>query len=190
MSPTSNAVRIKPAEPPYDPEIALDLEKLMPMGAEPLRIFRTVARHPRLLRKFRIGAPLYFRNPLLDPADREIVIHRVCARCKAEYEWGVHVIFFARPLGCSEDWIRATVHASWDDPIWSERESLLVRAVDELHDTATISDALWESLSRNWDESQLLELLSLVGQYHLISFLTNAARIEPEEWAERFPAKA
>ena len=31
--------------------------------------------------------------------DREIVIDRTCARCRCEYEWGVHVAFFADRAG-------------------------------------------------------------------------------------------
>lgn len=27
--------------------------------------------------------------------DREILIDRTCARCRCEYEWGVHIAFFA-----------------------------------------------------------------------------------------------
>jgi alkylhydroperoxidase family enzyme len=180
--------RIEPLDPPYDPEVALDLEKLMPPGVAPLGIFRTLAKHPRLLRKFRISAPAYFAKGLLDPADRELIIHRACARCGAEYEWGVHVAAFARPMGFSDEWIRATVHAAATDPVWTEREALLVALVDALHDTADVPDPLWTALEERWNEAQLVELILLVGQYHLVSFFVNAARIAREEMAERFPA--
>ena len=182
--------RIRPVDPPYDPEVAVDLEKLMPPGIPPLGIFRTLANHPRLLRKFRVGAPAFFQNPLLDPRDREIVIHRVCARCGSEYEWGVHVAFFARPMGFDEAWIHATVHGRADDPVWSEKESLLVRFVDALHDTSAVPDDLWEAMTKHWNTQQRVELIVLTGQYHLISFLTNATRMALEDGAERFPGKA
>ena len=54
---------------------------------------------------------------------------------------------FARPMGMSEAWIQATVHATADDPVWSEHESLLVRAVDALHDGGDLPDDLWEALA-------------------------------------------
>ena len=46
MSPRNADPRIHPVDPPYDPEVAIDLEKLMPPGIEPLKIFRTLANHP------------------------------------------------------------------------------------------------------------------------------------------------
>lgn len=187
MPPAGTLPRITPVDPPYDPEVALDLEKLMPPGIPPLNIFRTIANHPRLLRKFRLTAPAFYAKGLLDPKDRELVIHRACARCGAEYEWGVHVAAFARPMGFSEAWIHATVHAAADDPVWSEREALLVQMVDALHDTGDIPDDLWKALAALWDAPQLVELVILAGQYHLISFVVNAFRIEFEEGAPSFP---
>ncbi len=187
MPPAGTLPRITPVDPPYDPEVALDLEKLMPPGIPPLNIFRTIANHPRLLRKFRLTAPAFYAKGLLDPKDRELVIHRACARCGAEYEWGVYVAAFARPMGFSEAWIHATVHAAADDPVWSEREALLVQMVDALHDTGDIPDDLWKALAALWDAPQLVELVILAGQYHLISFVVNAFRIEFEEGAPSFP---
>ena len=190
MSPGNREARIRPVDPPYDPEVAIDLEKLMPPGVPPLNIFRTIANHPRLLRKFRVTAPAFFRSAVLDPRDRELVIHRVCARCGSEYEWGVHVTAFARPMGLDDAWIHATVHGSADDPVWSEQESLLVRFVDGLHDNAEVTDDLWAEMAKHWNTEQLVELIILAGQYHLISFFTNATRMALEDAAERFPPRA
>jgi hypothetical protein len=45
------------------------------------------------------------------------------------------------------------------DPAWSPRERLLVALVDRLHDHATVDNALWRRLRRNWTEEQLLDLM-------------------------------
>ena len=121
------------------------------------------------------------------PREREIVILRVCARCDCEYEWGVHVTVFGRLVGLSDEHIQATARTLPADPIWSERDSLLIRLVDELHESANVSDALWTRLARYWEEAQLLELLVTAGWYHVISFVTNGVRIQREEWTARFP---
>src|SRR5947209_6610279 len=60
-------------------------------------------------------------------------------------------------------------------------------SVDELHETATLSDATWEQLVASWSIAQILELIIIVGWYHLISFVANAAHVEHEPWAARFP---
>jgi alkylhydroperoxidase family enzyme len=121
------------------------------------------------------------------PRDREIVIARTCARAGAEYEWGVHVLAFAMPLGLTDAQIGATVNAAAGDPAWSEAESLLIELCDELHDTATVSDELWARLAAGYAEDQLLELLVTAGWYRLLSYVINGARVQREPWAARFP---
>ena len=50
-----------------------------------------------------------------------------------------------------------------DDPAWSDRQRLLVRLADELHDTATVSDVAVGEARGHWDAAQLIELLATVG---------------------------
>jgi alkylhydroperoxidase family enzyme len=178
--------RIEPLEAPYDPEVAGHLAAMMPPGVEPLRLFRILARNPRVLGKIR-ASNLLDRGSI-DRVDRELVILRTCARCRSEYEWGVHVAVFARRFGISEAKIAGTVEWSPRDPRWAPRERLLVGLVDELHDDSGVSDERWADLARTFSEAQIVELLVLAGFYHTISFVTNALQIDLEANAERFPA--
>jgi alkylhydroperoxidase family enzyme len=119
--------------------------------------------------------------------EREIVIDRTTARCGCEYEWGVHIVFFAERAGLTDEQVRSLTHGSADDACWlEERERLLIRAADTLHDTATIDDALWSQLTAAFDEQQLLDLLFLCGWYHAISFAANGAGVALEDAAPRF----
>ncbi len=189
MAVQTTTPRITPLDPPFEPDIAKTLERMMGgSGAEPLKLFRTVAHNPHILDKFRNTGTYLLNFGTLDPAEREIVIHRTCARCRAEYEWGVHVTFYAKSVGLSQEQIDATVLGGPEDPVWSGNQSLLIRLVDELHDTSTVSDGLWEEIHDLWTPAQLVELVALVGQYHLVSYFTNALRVEPEEFGARFPA--
>ncbi len=63
----------------------------------------------------------------------------------------------------------------------------LIKLVDELHETATLSNEVWEQLVANWSIAQILEVIIIVGWYHLISFVANTAQVEQEPWATRFP---
>ena len=142
-----NTPRIKPLEAPFEDSIQQAFDRIMPPGTEPLNIFKTMAKHRTVFDKqMALGGILLYKGEL-DRVERELILHRTCARCGSEYEWGVHVNAFARPLGFSEEKIRATVTAAWNDPIWTERESLLVRLADELHDSSTVTDELWASLA-------------------------------------------
>jgi 4-carboxymuconolactone decarboxylase len=181
--------RLAPLEPPYEPEIARTLERMMGgPGIEPLKLFRTVAHNPHILDKLRSTGSYLLNFGTVDPLEREIVIHRTCARCGSEYEWGVHTLYYGARLGLSEEQIRATVRGGPHDPLWTPRQQLLIHLVDELHDTATVSDELWEEIREVWTPAQLVELLCLVGQYHTVSYFTNALRVDHEEQAARFPA--
>jgi alkylhydroperoxidase family enzyme len=177
--------RIAPLDPPYPPDIAEELKKMMPPGVEPLKLFRTLAHNPRVLAKVRLGNLL--DRGSIERRDREIVVLRTSARCGAEYEWSVHIYFFARRFGLTEAQIAATVQGTPEDPCWSERDKLLIRLVDELHDTAGIGKDLWKGMSAHWKSDQILELIVLSGFYHMISFVINGVGVELEDGAVRFP---
>jgi 4-carboxymuconolactone decarboxylase len=182
--------RIAPLQPPYTPEIDAALRKWMPPGAEvePLKLFRTLNVHEQLASRMRpLGAGILGHGRVA-PREREIVIHRTCARSGAEYEWGVHALAYGRPLGLSDAQLAATVHGDAHDAAWSADDALLIELCDELYDTATVSDELWTKLAVRFAEDQLLELLVTAGWYRLLSYVINAAGVQLEPWAERFPA--
>jgi 4-carboxymuconolactone decarboxylase len=191
MTTTPADPRIAPLEPPYDPSTETTLKNWMPPDSEiePLGLFRTLAVHGELAARMRpLGAGI-LGHGLIEPREREIVVHRACARAGAEYEWGVHVVAYGKPLGLTEEQIAATVTGDAEDPAWSGTDGLLVRLVDELHDTCTLSPALWSQLAGRYDDARLLELLIICGWYGLLSRLINAVGIELEPWAARFPGR-
>ena len=185
---TDTVPRIAPLEPPYSAEMQALLQKMTPPGAPNiLALFRVLAKHPQLAeRGMGWGGFLLGRHASLPLRDREVVINRVCARCGAEYEWGVHVAAFGEAAGFSAAQNRAIADPAVDDASLTERDRLLVQLVDQLHETAHVSDALWAQLAAHWSEPQRLELLMLAGWYHAISYVCNAARIPLESWGARF----
>src|SRR5690349_14499399 len=97
--------RLAPLSPPYDPEVATALTKWMPPGSafEPLKLFRTLYLNPQLGSRMRpLGAGILGPQSSLDLHEREIVIDRTCARCRCEYEWGVHVAAYGSSVGLTE----------------------------------------------------------------------------------------
>jgi alkylhydroperoxidase family enzyme len=177
--------RIAPLEMPYPPDAQKAFDAIMPPGVPPLVLFTTLARNPHIFERFRAGRLL--DKGCITLRDREIVIDRVTARCGSEYEWGVHIAFFAERAGLSPEQIAATVRGTADDPVWAPRDSLLIRLVDALHDDAAVSDELWSGLAAEFSDEQLLELIVLTGFYHTVSFVTNALRLPLEPYAVRFP---
>jgi 4-carboxymuconolactone decarboxylase len=131
-----------------------------------------------------------FAGNLLDAGSisartRELVILRTCFRCGSEYEWGVHVALFSKSAGLNDVYVAATIAGDAARVDLPEPEVLLLRAVDELHETPTISDLLWAALALHYSSAQLIEMIALVGNYHAVSFIANAARVKLETFAPR-----
>lgn len=181
------SARIEPARRPYEDDMEKTLEKLMPPGVEPLVLFRTLARNPRVFRRFMAGGLL--DKGTLSMRERELAIDRACARCGGEYEWGVHIALFAERIGFGADEIAATVTLGADAAYWTERERLILRLVDQLHDTNNVDEALWAALKAEFEDEQIIELVVLTGYYHMVSFTVNALRLPMEDYAPRFPAR-
>lgn len=186
---TMTVPRIAPLQPPYTPEQDALLKKITPPAApEVLALFRVLAVNPKLLERMPgWGGYLLGSAASLSLRDREVVINRVCARCGAEYEWGVHVTAFGKAAGFTDADNAAIADTASGGKGLVHRDGLLLRLVDELHDSSTVSDALWEELAALWTEPRLIELLMLAGWYHAISYVCNAARVPLERWAARWP---
>lgn len=176
--------RIHPVEPPYTPAVADALRRVMPEGVPPLGLFRTLAVNERVFLRLMAGGLL--DRGALTMRERELVIDRTCFRCGSEYEWGVHVAFFGTRVGLTPDETRDLCAEDPRATVFGPRERLLLRLCDELHATATISDALWAELAANWSPEQLVELVVLAGYYHAIAFATNALRVPLEPFGVRF----
>lgn len=178
--------RVQPVTPPYAPDVQAVFDRIMPAGLAPLTLFTTLANVPRIYDRFRAGS-LLDRGPV-SLRHREIVIDRTCARCGCTYEWGVHVAFFAGRASLSPEQVRATTRDDAKEDAWSEEEFLLIRLVDELHDTADISDGLWKELAAVFSIEQIFEFIALVGFYNTVSFFANSLRLAPEPYATPPPA--
>jgi alkylhydroperoxidase family enzyme len=155
---------------------------LAPGGTQ--NIFRTLARHPGLFRKWMpFGGKLL--NGKLPARERELAILRVGWLCQSEYEWGQHVPIGKR-AGLTDDEI-ARIPQGPGASGWTELDATILRATDELHEDSCISDATWERLAQVYDDKQLIELVMSVGHYHLVSMALNTLGVQREEGVVGLP---
>jgi hypothetical protein len=180
--------RIVPMEPPYQAEVAGQLEAMMPPGVPPISLFRTFVRNlPMASSMTTWGSYELGKRLSLSMRDRETVIDRTCARCGCKYEWGVHVAYFADRVGLTAAQVTSLTHGRSSDECWLDaRDRLLIDAVDALHDTARIDDRLWVRLATALADHEVLDLLMLTGWYHAISFTANGVQVDLEAGAPRF----
>ena len=186
-TPSNPVPRIHPVDPPYSDANAAWMQRIMPPGVEPLLLFRTLAVNERVFGRVMAGGLLDRGSITL--REREIVIDRTTWRCGSEYEWGVHVAFFGARVGFGDEEVAGLCCDNPDANTFTPRERMLLRLCDELHATATVSDALWTQLATEYTPEQLVELVVLAGLYHGIAFATNAFAIPLEGFGARFPPK-
>jgi alkylhydroperoxidase family enzyme len=176
--------RIVPLEPPFRGELQAHFEQIMPPGAPPLVLFRTVAVSERAWRKFRAGSLLGGR--LISLREREIVINRTCALAGCEYEWGVHVAAFARAACLTPDEIAATCSPDGAAETWSDSERALIAVADALHTRARLTEAEFSALRAGFDDAQVLEIIMLCGFYRTVAYLVGGLELPLEVGAPRF----
>lgn len=157
---------------------------LAPDG-EPLAIFGTIARHPKLLAAWLPFGGRLLAGGSLDRRLTELVILRTAYNMGNEYEWGQHV-----PISQAFGVDRATIERVVVGPKaegWSPLEALLMQATEELHVERYITDATWNALAEHLDETQLIELCFLVGQYEMLAMFLRTAGVQLEPGKEKLP---
>ena len=79
-----------------------------------------------------------------------------------------------------DDEIRsAKVGPSKDD--LSDKDIALLKATDELHSDAHVSDETWSGLSEFFSKEQLMDIVFTVGQYNLVSMALNSFGVQLDE---------
>jgi len=142
-------------------------------AAEVPDYMRTMVKHPALFRaQMELGTVLF--KGLISPRERELAVLRIGWLAGAPYEWGEHVKISQR-YGVTLEEI-ARVQQGSAAPGWSEHDAAILRGVEELLSDFAMSDATWDILARTWDEAQMLEYPSMVGQYVVTAFIQNSVR--------------
>jgi len=178
---------LTPRTEPFPDEISAILEGYPKIDGFLLRLFRVFARSQRFLTK---GVPnlLDAESPLC-LTERELTILRVTAVLGCEYEWGVHVAVFAEAASLSAEQVSATCATSSEAPCWTEDQSLLIRAVDQLLATGRLEPKTLSRFRERWTPEQQLEIFALCGAYTTVSLVANHSDMPLEDFAARFPAQ-
>ncbi len=146
------------------------------MGGRILNIFKTLANHPNLARRWMVFANHIMGKSTISLRDREIVILRMGWLCKSGYEWGQHVQIGLKCDMSAEEIEQVKVGA--ESPVWADKERLLLIATDELRNDAFISNATWQSLSEHYNTEQLMDIVFTAGQYNLVSMALNTLGVQ------------
>jgi 4-carboxymuconolactone decarboxylase len=175
---------MRPSQPRLAPlpadQISEEIRKYTGSGpGQPvLNIYATVARHPKLAKRWLVFGSHVLGKSTLSARERELVILRTGHLCKSAYEWGQHVRI-GKAAGISDAEIER-IMAGPDAPGWAPFDAVLLRAADELHADSCISDPTWQALAARYSEQQLLDLIFAIGQYTLVCMALNSLGVQLE----------
>jgi len=178
--------RVQPtSEADWDDDTRSRLEAIAVGGGRLLNIFRTLARHPKLLKRWLVFGNHVLYGSTLPARERELVILRTGYVCGSGYEWAQHVTI-GRASGLTDDEIRQLA----TDPAagaWSDRDLTLLSATDQLVADKFVDDSTWAALAASWNQQQLMDIVFTVGQYTLVSMALNTFGVQIEDDTEQFP---
>ena len=185
-----SAPRVRPQTPEeLDPEIREML--LRPGGFEHgqiLNVFATLARHPKLLKRWApLANHLLFKSSL-PPRERELVIMRAGWMAGSPYEWGQHVAIARDECGFTDADFRALAVGS-EDPHWPPGEMALLCLAEQLYTQQFIEDDVWGALTAHYDMTQIVDAIFTACNYTTLAMALNVLGVQLDEgWDMPDPA--
>lgn len=155
-----------------------------PLESSPVNIARMWLRYPKLMDAHHVvGRHLMGPDSTLSRRDRELGIMRIGVLRRSDYEFAQHRQFALDDGLFTQDEIDHIVEGP-DASGWTAFESAVLRSVDEMHDDAVISDATWSALAEIWSVEQLMDFITLVGRYWMVSTMLNSIGVQVEDGRE------
>jgi len=185
VSPRLAKPRIEPVEKESWNDAQRALLEPIDKAGRLYNVHKTIANHPKLARDWLTFATYVLRDNSLPVRDREILILRIGWLCQADYELAQHARIGKR-AGLTDDDIKRISNGP-DAAGLSDHERLLLRAADELHEDACVSDATWKGLAMTYSTQQMMDLVFTVGEYNLVSMALNSFGVQLDEGLEPFP---
>lgn len=185
MSESDTAPRIPPlAESEWTDDQRSRLQSAYEKGGF-YNLAGTLARHPEASGRIgRVTAHVLGPTSTLSPRQRELLILRTAWLCRAEYEWAQHRLLGLK-AGMTEDEVERCKAGSADTS-WEQKDALLLRAAEELHESQRIADGTWAALETHCSEQQLMDIVFAVGQYTLVAMAMNSFGIALDEGLQGF----
>jgi alkylhydroperoxidase family enzyme len=159
---------------PLQPPTPRDRER--PKGLNLLGLF---AHHPTLATGYNNLVSHLLYTSTISPRHRELLVLRVAVHRDSTYEWAQHA------ESANDDGITSAeverIRSGPDAEGWSSLEAALLRAADELLQTATITDTTWQTLAADLDTQQIMDVVFTVGTYDLLAMALCTFEIELDD---------
>ncbi len=154
------------------------MEKIETSGTA-YNVYKTMANVPDVFKRWVVFAThIMFKNSL-SVRDRELLILRIGWLCQSGYEFSQHVRI-AYDNGFTEADIERIKAGSGADG-WDEKEGALVRAAEELHGDAFLSDDTWATLQKHFSTENIADVIFTVGNYNLLAMALNSFGVQLDD---------
>ena len=141
------------------------------MNGKLFNIFRVLANHPKLVKRWTPFAGHILSKQTLSFRDREMLILRIGWLNQAEYEFAQHELIALRG-GLTATEIEQIKAGPTDQ--WNQHEAALLQAADDLFENSVVSDSTWAELAKSYSTEQMMDVVFTIGQYNLVSWALNS----------------
>jgi 4-carboxymuconolactone decarboxylase len=148
---------------------------------------RIYLHHPVLAKNIMPFERYIAQESMLTARHRELLILRTAWLCRSEYVWAHHADA-ARSAGISADDLTRIARGP-DAAGWDPFEATLLRAADELYDSAFVTDGTWKALTARFDTRQVMDAVFTVAEFTMVSGTLNSTGVQIEAaFKDRLPA--
>lgn len=173
------------------PRLAVDRAKEVAAAAgvpdymADLSVFQILLHNPPVAKALNDLLSALLWNGVLDARLRELIIMRLGWVTGSVYEWTQHWRV-ALSLGVTEADVLG-VREWTDHPDFGDAERAVLAATDDVVERGVISDASWMACRRLFDDAQLVELVTVIGNWRLFASLLRSLEVPLEDGVEAWP---
>jgi len=121
------------------------------------------------------------------PRHRELLILRTAWLCRADYVWAHHADAAKKAGMTAEELVR--IARGPDAAGWDPFEASLLRAADELHVSAFVSDGTWNALAARYKTPEMMDAVFTVAEFTMVAGTLNSIGVQIEDrFKDRLPA--
>lgn len=181
---TASTARLEPSSlEDLDKDNARKISDALSETTEKNRIL-TLAHHPLLLKDWSHISAYVEDESGLSRVDADLIMLRAFWRYRVTYAF-THAAEKALARGLSRDLINA-VTSDPSKAAFDEKQSLLVRSVDQLIDHIDIEDALWNQMRAHFSELDMMDIVFTCGNSYIKSIFLKTFRIQLEPDVQPF----
>ena len=181
-----NTPRIEPVKVNLKEPLKSKMAQIFPATLPSPNLYRSVARNESLFidmidMKF-IGPTGLMDRKTIPPRLRELLILRTCIQAKNEYEFSLHEQTISEHMGLRKPEIEELKNENINEDFWSDEDASLIALTDELVQTTSVSDDVFERVIEHFSEAELIEMTQLVGLYTSVAMLVSLIRPNSDQY--------